>query len=98
MKNIFFHRVDDARKLGSFAFACLAIVIWVGARACFAFFQEVIFSSLQEWLLLRNQRREPQQAGFIYRIAAKSEASASAPGKDLSHPFKRTSKPWAKAS
>jgi hypothetical protein len=98
MKKIFFHRVKDAWKLGSFAFACLAIVIWVGARACFAFFQEAIFSSLQEWLLLRNQRREPQQAGFIYRVAAEGDASASAPRKDLSHSFKRTPKPWAKAS
>jgi hypothetical protein len=59
MKKVFFHRVEDAWKLGGFAFACLAIVIWVGARACFALFQEAIFSSLQEWLLLRNQRREP---------------------------------------
>jgi hypothetical protein len=98
MEKIFSHRVEDARKLGSFAFACLAIVICVGARACFAFFQEAIFSSLQEWLLLGNQRREPQQAGFIYRVAAKREASASAPRKDLRHPFKRTPKPWAKAS
>jgi len=98
MKKIFSHRVEDARKLGSFAFACLAIVIWVGARACFAFFQEAIFSAFPEWLLLRNQRREPQQAGFIYRVAAKREASASAPRKDLRHPFKRTPKPWAKTS
>jgi hypothetical protein len=71
MKKIFFHRVEDAQKLGSFAFACLAIVIWVGGRACFAFFQEAIFSPLQQWLLLRNQRREAQQAGFIYRVSAK---------------------------
>src|SRR5262249_3674910 len=92
MKKIFFLRREDAQKLGSFAFACLVIVIWVGARACFAFFQEAIFSSLQKWLLLWNQRREPQQAGFIYRVAAKREASASAPRKDWSHPFKRTPK------
>jgi hypothetical protein len=83
MKKIFFHRFEDARKLGGFAFACLAIVIWVGTRACFAFFQEAIFSSLQEWLLSRNQRPEPQHAGFIYRVAAKREASASAPREDF---------------
>src|SRR5215472_3022983 len=84
MKKIFFHRVEDAQKLGSFAFARLVIVIWVGEKPAFAFFQEAIFSSLQEWLLLRNQRREPQQAGFIYRVAAKGEASASTPRKDWS--------------
>jgi hypothetical protein len=79
MKEIFFHRVEDARKLAGFASACLAIVIWVGSRACFAFFQEAILSSLQEWLLSRNQRRERQQARFNYRAATKREGSATAP-------------------
>jgi hypothetical protein len=73
MKEIFSDRVEDARKLGSFVFACLAIVIWIGARASFAFFQEAIFYSLQEWLLSRNQCRQPRQARFNNRVAAKRE-------------------------
>jgi hypothetical protein len=77
MKEIFCDRVEDARKLGSFAFASLAIVICVGVRACFALFQEAIFSSLQEWLLSRNQRREPQKARFNYRVAAKREGATA---------------------
>jgi hypothetical protein len=59
MKEIFWDRAKDARKLGSVAVVCLAIVIWIGARACFAFFQEAIFRSLQEWLLSQNQGRQP---------------------------------------
>jgi hypothetical protein len=39
MKQIFWDRAEDARKLGSVAIACFAIVIWIGAKACFAFFE-----------------------------------------------------------
>ena len=55
-------RVEDARKLGSFVFVCLALIIWIGARACFAFFQEAILHSLQDCLVSPNQRRRPRQA------------------------------------
>lgn len=52
MKEIFWGSVNEVRKLGSFAFVCLAIVIWVGVKACFAFFQDAILHSLQECLLI----------------------------------------------
>jgi hypothetical protein len=79
MKEIFSDRVEDARKLGSFVFVCLAVVIWVGTRACFAFFQEAIFHSLREWLLPRNQRLQSRQPGFNYRVVGKREDIATGP-------------------
>jgi hypothetical protein len=77
MKEIFWGRVEDARKLGSFAFVCLAIVIWVGARACYAFFQDAILHSLQEWLLSRNLRHQPRESTFNYRVLAKRDGIAT---------------------
>jgi hypothetical protein len=79
MKEIFSDRVKDARKLGSFIFVCLAIVIWIGARACFAFFEEAIFHSLQEWLLSRDRLLQPRPVRFKYRVVAKQEDVATAP-------------------
>jgi hypothetical protein len=58
MKESFWDRVEDARNLGSAAFVCLAIVIWIGARACYAFFQEAIFYSLRDCLLWWIQQRQ----------------------------------------
>lgn len=55
MKQTFLNKVEVVRQLGAFAFVCFAIVSWVGARACVAFFQEVIYHSLREWLLSGNQ-------------------------------------------
>jgi hypothetical protein len=57
MKEIFWERAEHARNFGSFAFVCLAIVIWIGARACFAFFEEAIFCSVRECLLWGIQHR-----------------------------------------
>jgi len=79
MKEIFSDRVKDARNLGSCAFVCFAIVIWIGARACLAFFQEAIFYSLQEWLLSRSKHRQSRQPGFNYRVVAKREDIATGP-------------------
>ena len=77
MKEISWGRFEDARKLGSFVFVCLAIVIWVGARVCFAFFQDAILHSLQEWLLSRKLRNQPGKAMFNYRVLAKREDIAA---------------------
>jgi hypothetical protein len=77
MKQIFWDRVEDARKLGSVAIACFAIVIWIGAKASFAFFEEAIFYSLQEWLLSRNQRGQPRRARFKYRAVARPDDVAT---------------------
>jgi hypothetical protein len=79
MKQIFWNRAEDARNLGSVAVVCLAVVIWIGARACFAIFEEAIFYSLQEWFLSRNQRRQPRQAKFNRRVLAKQEDIATTP-------------------
>lgn len=73
MKANVWGRVEDARKLGSFALACLAIVIWVGARACYAFFQDAIWRSFQEWLQSRNLRHQPREATFNYGAPAKQD-------------------------
>jgi hypothetical protein len=58
MNESFWDKVADARNLGSAAFVCLAIVVWIGARACYAFFQEAIFYSLRESLLWWIQQRQ----------------------------------------
>jgi hypothetical protein len=79
MKEILSATVEDARKLGSFIFVCLAIVIWIGARACFAFFQEAIFHSLQEWLLSRDRLLQTRPVRFKYRVVAKREDITTAP-------------------
>jgi hypothetical protein len=79
MKEIFWDRAEDARNLGSFVFVRFAILIWIGARACFAFFEEAIFYSLQEWFLSRNQRPQPRQARFNCRVVAKQEDIATTP-------------------
>jgi hypothetical protein len=42
MKDIILGGIEDTRELGSFVFVCLALVIWVGARACLAIFQDAI--------------------------------------------------------
>jgi hypothetical protein len=55
MKETFLNKVEVVRQLGIFAIVCFAIVTWVGARACLAFFQEAIYHSLREWLLLGNR-------------------------------------------
>ncbi len=73
MKEIFWSSVKETRKLGSFAFVCLAIVIWVGVKACFAFFQDAILHSLQEWLLSRNAAPHPPEATSNYRVVTKRE-------------------------
>jgi hypothetical protein len=78
MKEILSNTVEDARKLGSFIFVCLAIVVWI-ARACFAFFEEAIFHSLQEWLLSRDRLLQPRPVRFKYRVVAKQEDIATAP-------------------
>jgi hypothetical protein len=39
MNESFWDRVEGAWNLGSAAFVCLAIVVWIGARACYAFFK-----------------------------------------------------------
>jgi hypothetical protein len=72
MKDILWGGVKEARKLGSFAFVCLAIVIWVGVKSCFAFFQDAILHSLQEWLLLRNLGHQPPKATSDYRVVTKA--------------------------
>ena len=55
MKETFSNKVEVVRQLGIFAIVCFGIVSWVGARACLAFFQEAIYHSLREWLLLGNR-------------------------------------------
>ena len=72
MKEIFWGSVKEARKLGSFAFVCLAIVIWVGVKAFFAFFQDAILHSLQERLLSRNLGHHPTEAASNYRVVTKA--------------------------
>jgi hypothetical protein len=72
MKDIFWGSVKEARKLGSFAFVCLAIVIWVGVKSCFAFFQDAILHSLKEWLLSRNLGRQPPKATSDDRVVTKA--------------------------
>jgi hypothetical protein len=71
MKKSFWERAEDARKLGSFVFVCLAIVTWICTRACFAFFQEAIFYSLKEWLLSPNRFRRVDRASCRNRCVAK---------------------------
>jgi hypothetical protein len=73
MKEIFWSSVKETRKLGSFAFVCLAIVIWVGVKALFAFFQDAILHSLQEWLLSWNLGHHPPEAAPNYRVVTKRE-------------------------
>jgi hypothetical protein len=72
MKDILWGSVKEARKLGSFTFVCLAIVIWVGVKSCFAFFQDAILHSLQEWLLSRNLGHQPPEATSDYRVVTKA--------------------------
>ena len=79
MKEIFWDRAEDARKLGSFAFVCLAIVIWVGARACFSFCEDAIFHSLREWLLSRSHSH-PRQIKFNYQVFAQQKDTSGLPG------------------
>ena len=55
MKETFLNKVEVIRQLGIFAIVCFAIVNWVGARACLAFFQEAIYHSLRESFLLGNR-------------------------------------------
>ena len=55
MKQTFLSKAEVVRHLGIFAIVCFAIVSWVGGRACVAFFQEAIYHSLREWLLLGNR-------------------------------------------
>jgi hypothetical protein len=62
MKETFLNKVEVVRQLGIFAVVCFAIVSWVGLRACVAFFQEAIYHSLREWLLLGNQSARTQLA------------------------------------
>jgi hypothetical protein len=62
MKGTFLNKVEVVRQLGIFAIVCFAIVGWVGLRACIALFQEAIYHSLREWLLLRNQPARTQLA------------------------------------
>jgi hypothetical protein len=82
MKDIFSGSVKEARKLGSFAFVCLAIVIWVGVKALLAFFQDAILHSLQEWLLSRNLGHRPPEATSNYRAVTKqAEITTSRPEK-----------------
>jgi hypothetical protein len=42
MKNIFWSKIGYGRELGSFIFVCVALVIWVGVRACVSIFQDAI--------------------------------------------------------
>ena len=55
MKETILNKVEAVRQLGIFAIVCFGIVSWVGARACLAIFQEAIYHSLREWLLLGNR-------------------------------------------
>jgi hypothetical protein len=55
MEQTFLSKAEVVRHLGIFAIVCFAIVSWVGGRACVAFFQEAIYHSLREWLLLGNR-------------------------------------------
>jgi hypothetical protein len=72
MKDILWGSVKEARKLGSFAFVCLAIVIWVGVKSCLAFFQDAILHSLQEWLLSQNLGDELPKATSNYRVVTRT--------------------------
>jgi hypothetical protein len=72
MKEIIWGRVEDVWRLGTFAFACFLLIVWVGTRASSSIFQEAIFHPLREWLgwwSLRHQKRSPR---FVYRTLAKS--------------------------
>ena len=60
MKETFLNKVEVVRQSGIFAIVCFAIVSWVGVRASVAFFEEAIYHSLREWLLLRNQPARTQ--------------------------------------
>jgi hypothetical protein len=51
MTAIFSRVAKDVRELGGFVFVCLAIIIWIGTKACFEFFKEAILYTLQEWSL-----------------------------------------------
>jgi hypothetical protein len=73
MKKIFWGSVIEVRKLGSFAFVCLAIVIWVGVRTCLAFFQDAILYSLQEWLMSQNLDYHLPETRSSYRLVTKRE-------------------------
>jgi hypothetical protein len=82
MKKIFWGSVIEVRKLGSFAFVCLAIIIWVGVRMCLAFFQDAILYSLQEWLISPNLDYQLPEATSNYRLVTKrEEISTSRPEK-----------------
>jgi hypothetical protein len=82
VKEIFWAALKKLRKLGSFAFVCFAIVIWLGVKACFAFFQDAIRHSLQEWLLSRNLGYQSLEATSNYRVVTKrEEITASRPKK-----------------
>jgi len=81
-RDLFGAALKKLRKLGSFAFVRFAIVIWVGVKACFAFFQDAILHSLQEWLLSRNLRYQSLEATSNYRVVTKrEEITASRPEK-----------------
>jgi hypothetical protein len=79
MKEIIFGSFKEAHKLGSFVFACLAIVIWVGVKALLAFFQDGFLHSLQEWLLSRKLGHHPREATSQYRVVAKREEIRTSP-------------------
>jgi hypothetical protein len=42
MKEIFWSSIENARELGSFIFVCLALIIWVGVKACFSICHDAI--------------------------------------------------------
>ena len=62
MKETFLNKVEVVRQLGIFAIVFFAIVSWVGARACVVFFQEAIYHSLREWVLLGSRPARTQLA------------------------------------
>ena len=81
MKEIFWSSIENARELGSFIFVCLALIVWVGVKACFSICHDAIctfFLTVFRFPRFDGQKDWSRLARW-HAVVLESEANRDAP-------------------